>query len=235
MKLRLRVTKEEPVRYISHLDYARTIEKVLRRANVPVAYSEGFNPHVKVAYASALAVGITSDAEYLDLDLKENSKPYDVTSLLDAFTLQLPKGISLMGFTAHEMKTEALMAVVNLASYEVSFLLTESASLGEKAVSSFLKEQSIDWVRVTPKSSRQVDIRSFIQSLEFASKGKKGLLKFSIKITPQGSVKPQELITVLAKKFAMPICIEDALIHRTGLYIEKNGNKMTPLDSLEKV
>ena len=70
-KYRAEITKGEEVRYISHLDYAGLIERAIRRAKLPAAYSEGFNPHMKIAFASALAVGVTSDAEYMDFELTQ--------------------------------------------------------------------------------------------------------------------------------------------------------------------
>ena len=68
-KYRAEITKGEEIRYISHLDYAGIIERAICRAHLPAAYSEGFNPHMKLAFASALAVGVTSDAEYMDFEL----------------------------------------------------------------------------------------------------------------------------------------------------------------------
>ena len=69
MKLRALLTKGEEIRFISHLDYAALIERAIRRAKLPVAYSEGFNPHMKFSFASALAVGVTSEAEVMDVEL----------------------------------------------------------------------------------------------------------------------------------------------------------------------
>ena len=66
-KLRLEITKGEEIRYISHLDYASAIERAIIRAKLPAAYSEGFNPHMKLSFASALAVGVTSQAEYMEI------------------------------------------------------------------------------------------------------------------------------------------------------------------------
>ena len=68
-KFRLQVTKGEEIRHISHLDYSKAVERALRRAKLPVAYSEGFNPHMKMAFASALSVGVASEAEYFDVEM----------------------------------------------------------------------------------------------------------------------------------------------------------------------
>ena len=76
-KVRMEITKEEEVCFISHLDYARAMERAIRRAKLPAAYSEGFNPHMKLAFASALSVGVTSDAEYADIAMLQKVKATD--------------------------------------------------------------------------------------------------------------------------------------------------------------
>lgn len=73
IKYRLKITKGEPIRYISHLDFAALMQRAICRSHLPAAYSEGFNPHMKIAFASALSVGITSTCEYMDLELKKMS------------------------------------------------------------------------------------------------------------------------------------------------------------------
>ena len=69
MKLRLKITKDKSIRFISHLEYVRTIERAIRRAKLPAAYSEGFNPHLKFSLASALGVGVVSYAEFCEIEL----------------------------------------------------------------------------------------------------------------------------------------------------------------------
>ena len=71
MKLRLKITKDKSIRFISHLEYVRTIERAIRRAKLPAAYSEGFNPHLKFSLASALGVGVVSYAEFCEIELAE--------------------------------------------------------------------------------------------------------------------------------------------------------------------
>ena len=92
MKLRALLTKGEAIRFISHLDYASLIERAIRRAKLPVAYSEGFNPHMKFSFASALAVGVTSEAEVMDVEL---SRPVAQPEAWDRLAAALPPGVRL--------------------------------------------------------------------------------------------------------------------------------------------
>ena len=71
-KLRLALNKGEKLRFLSHLDYAQAVERMIRRAEIKMAYSEGFNPHMKISFSSALALGVTAAAEYIDMDRDGN-------------------------------------------------------------------------------------------------------------------------------------------------------------------
>ena len=71
-KLRLALSKGEEMRFLSHLDYAQAVERMIRRAEIKMAFSEGFNPHMKISFSSALALGITAEVEYLDMDIVED-------------------------------------------------------------------------------------------------------------------------------------------------------------------
>ncbi|MBX6723253.1 MAG: DUF2344 domain-containing protein, partial [Dactylosporangium sp.] len=74
-RVRIRYAKRGPLRFTSHRDFARAFERALRRADVPVAYSQGFSPHPRVSYASAAPTGAASEAEYLELALREPVDP----------------------------------------------------------------------------------------------------------------------------------------------------------------
>ncbi|MDY3974803.1 MAG: TIGR03936 family radical SAM-associated protein, partial [Veillonella caviae] len=71
-KIRLALNKGEQLRFLSHLDYAQAVERMIRRAEIKMAYSEGFNPHMKISFSSALALGITAAVEYVDMDILED-------------------------------------------------------------------------------------------------------------------------------------------------------------------
>jgi radical SAM-linked protein len=84
MRLFVRYAREERVKYISHLDLMRTFQRALRRAHIPVAYSTGFNPHPRLAFASALAVGVTSSDEYMDTILEEPMVPGEFVARMNS-------------------------------------------------------------------------------------------------------------------------------------------------------
>ena len=223
-KIRLQITKGETVRYISHLDYSRTIERALRRAKLPVAYSEGFNPHMKMSLASALALGVTSDAEYMDLEL---SREMPLEAFKTALSGQLPRGIELKEAKYLAPQTPALMKVVNLGSYMIKAPLTSSDNdRAAAAVDEFNAAQSVLYIKESPKGKKEIDIKKLIASnLDLVSwDGISAQLTMAIHITPTGSVKPGEVLSVLVSQFGLPVDKEAAVIHRTGLFIN-DGRK----------
>lgn len=116
MKLRLQITKEPGIRFISHLEYQRSIEKAIRRSGIPVAYSEGFNPHMRFSLASALSVGVTSSCEFAEIKLLEE-RP--LAGLVEALGRALPMGIHIVKADLADDKAPKLMACAQGATYQV--------------------------------------------------------------------------------------------------------------------
>jgi radical SAM-linked protein len=116
MKIRLCYAKTETGRYLSHLDLARAMERSLRRAKVPLAFSEGFNPHPKLSFASALAVGITGCREYLDVELISR---INIKTLSEALQKSFPPALAFVAAEEIGEHSRSLSAVVNLAVYRV--------------------------------------------------------------------------------------------------------------------
>ena len=92
MRMIVEFTREARVKYISHLDLVRAMQRTMRRGKIPIAFSQGFNPHPKLAFASALPVGVTSSSEFMDIIL---SQSMEISELIRRFNVALPKGISV--------------------------------------------------------------------------------------------------------------------------------------------
>ena len=92
-RIRLRYAKRGPLRFTSHRDFARAFERALRRAAVPIAFSQGFTPHPKISYASAAPTGVASEAEYLEIGLDRAVEPETVRRALDS---ALPPGLDVL-------------------------------------------------------------------------------------------------------------------------------------------
>lgn len=218
IKIRVEISKGEEVRYISHLDYAGAIEKALKRAKIPVAYSEGFNPHMKLSFASALAVGLTSANEYMEVELKEK---VDIVDFVNEFKKQLPLGIDILQAKYLTKKEKALMATVNLATYNIAAPLLGDKIEALTAIENFNRAEVVNYLKVTPKSSKEIEIKQFIKDdISLMINNNILDINMSIKITPTGSVKPTDVLNAISEQFALNIKYDDALIHRTGLYVD---------------
>lgn len=223
-KIRAEITKGETVRYISHLDYASAMERAVRRARLPAAYSEGFNPHMKLAFASALAVGVTSRAEYMDIELKV---PVPVEEFCARLRATLPEGIELLKAKEIVGKQAALMAVVDLAVYEVKAPFSGDAALLQEAIGAFNRADVVRYMRETPKSKKEIEIKQFMASpIEVHNEAGVVTFDMRIKMTPSGSVKPGEVVRALCGQFGVLVEAAQLLIDRTGLYA---GGK-TPME-----
>lgn len=219
-KYRAELTKGEEIRYISHLDYAGLIEKAIRRAKLPAAYSEGFNPHIKMAFASALAVGVTSDAEYMDFELtKQLCQP----EVFDKLKNSLPPGVKLLKVKPvrefkNQKKHKALMAEVDLAEYDVIVPLTDDWEQAQKAIADFNGADETVFHRVTPKKTKDIEVKQYLaDDIKLAMSGDKLKISMNIIITPTGSIKPQEILQHLIEGFGLPAEVMEGLINRRAL------------------
>lgn len=226
IKYRLKITKGEPVRYISHLDFASLMQRAVCRAHLPAAYSEGFNPHMKISFASALSLGVTSDSEYMDLELtKDICQP----ELFDKLTHVLPPGVKLLRAKQIDLRAKALMSIVDEASYSIVLPITQDIGDISTAFAKLNKLSELVIVRETPKKRKEIEIKQYLpKPLTFNIQDNELHISMHIKITPTGTTKPNEVLTVLKEQFNLNIPVEEALICRTGLYHQ--GKSLIDID-----
>lgn len=229
-KMRFEITKGEEIRYISHLDYASAIQRAIIRAKLPAAYSEGFNPHMKISFASALAVGITSEVEYLDLELQEE---VELTQGVKQLMATLPPGIRVKRAKYVIGKTPALMAIVNLATYDIIVPFVEGTEFAavEESVRQFNEAGEVLFVRRTPKGRKEIEVKQYMDAPIIVRPQDQGVhMELHIKITPGGSIKPGEIVEALVAGFGLGVLRDSALITRTGLYVADEKGRVTPSD-----
>ncbi|MFZ5985839.1 MAG: TIGR03936 family radical SAM-associated protein [Bacillota bacterium] len=165
--IRARFVRGEEVKYISHLDLMRMFERALRRSGIPIAYSQGFNPHPQLVFGLPLSVGVTSEAEYVDFELSDMIEPGD---FMDKLNRNLPSGIRIMD--AREKKTKSnIMASIAVASYEV--VVTDDVNVGIKEIreilEKFLERQEIYVSKESKGKTKQVNIRPMIYNITVKS------------------------------------------------------------------
>ncbi len=218
MKLLIRMTKEGNLRFISHLEYSRTLARAVRRAGLPIAYSEGFNPHIKMSLASALSVGVASVAEYAEFDLAAEITPEQAKAALNE---SLPDGIRVLAAAVVEKKAPKLMASLAGADYEaVVDCVGEDAGRILASIDAYNKAPFVLHAKKTPpgKPKREVDMKVFVETVT-AERTDIGIsMSFFCVITPEGTVKAQEVLLVLEECFGAPFANCTAYITRKELY-----------------
>ena len=158
MRVRIKFSKQEPMQYIGHLDTMRYFQKVLRRAELPVAFSEGFSPHILMSFASPLGVGKTSTGEYFDLDLRE---PVSCREIAVRMKEHLSDGFAVTAVSEiEESKRSNGMRVIAAASYRVR--ISPEIPASEELICQFLEQDQIRILRKTKHKEEVTDIRPWI-------------------------------------------------------------------------
>ena len=218
-KYRGRIRKGAQIAMLSHLDYMNVFMRALLRSKLPAAWSEGFNPHLKVSFATALAVGVTSDCEYVDFEL---TAPLDPTEILRRLNAQLPQGAELIAVKKLAGKVKPVMSLVDLSRYEVRLPFADDLDAAQMSIANFNAAEEIKFTRITPKKTRDLELKKYLaEPLEMQCVIRNAqcviILKFGIRITPEGSIKPSEVLKLLRERFNFPVDLSPALINRTEL------------------
>lgn len=148
------------MRFASHRDVARAIERGVRKAGVPVAYSAGFSPHPRISYSGGAPTGSASEAEYLEVSLTRRCEPADLGRSLDA---ALPDGIDVVDVVEAESKAAGLQ--FEAAQWEV-LLPGTTAATARSAAQGFLAAPTVLVERLTSKGKRELDARAAVISLD---------------------------------------------------------------------
>ena len=228
MKLRMQITKDRDIRFISHLEYVRTIERAIRRAKLPAAYSEGFNPHLKFSLASALGVGVVSYTEFVEIELAE---PVEIEVAARALDKALPRGIRVLAADAVANNTAALMAEAAGASYVVTLPYDKDIT---EVVANYNDAVELLFKKAAPKRKekfKEIDVKFYIPEIAVELKDGKTIFSFECKITPTGSMKAVDLLNALNEAYALELPVEMADIERHTLYkFTKRGKKVPMLN-----
>lgn len=221
-RVRLRWSKSEEVRFTSHLDAGRTFERTIRRSGIPIAYSEGYHPHQKVAFGPPLPLGFISDSEYLDIQLTE---PY-MANFLERLNQSLPPGFTFIEGKSILGKSDSLCSAINLASYEVKLSFPKDQV--EEMSQSILEKENLRVKRTSKEQTRELDIRRHILKLEGGAFDDGSILRLYLGIGSEGYARPEE---VLIYGFGMEEKeVLGLLFKRIGLYVIKDERLLTPLD-----
>jgi radical SAM-linked protein len=207
-RLRVRFRRGDSVKFISHLDIIRLWHRALRRAGIDLAYSEGFNPHPRISLAAPLALGITSDAELMDVFTNRHISPHSFTALVGK---QLPQGIEIMQVCLVAPTLPALQSQVRFAEYTVGVEGKDDDVTA--AIASLLAKESLPWQHQRDTGTRSYDLRPLIDDLWLVEwRNGSGVISMRLRCGSNGSGRPEQVVKALGLG-------EPGAIHRTRLIL----------------
>lgn len=239
-RIRIRFLRGEEVKYISHLDLMKTFERAVRRSGLPAAYSQGFNPHIRMVFGLPLPVGVTSEAEYADFELSEEGiAPRD---FMEGLNRELPAGIKIVDAAVVE-KGVNIMAAVALASYQIAVGCGGGCKISRmgELVEAFLRAPEIVTGKRGKQGTREVNIRPMVKRLELfdderlrscvpGDAGNEQVFGLSTLLCAgsKSNLKPELLIQALSEFSGIDMRI--LRVHRKALFIEAGGKIRDPLE-----
>jgi radical SAM-linked protein len=207
MRLRIYFDKTEAMRFTGQLDLHRTLERLFRRANLPLAYSHGFHPQPRINFASALPLGFTSQAEIVDIWLETSIPLADIET---ALKITLPPGIQIHQFEEIDSKAPTLQTQVVASEFTITVLLPQK-NLNER-LSKILESSSLPRVR----RGKAYDLRPLLYELSRLVDDDEGHPQLVIRLSsrPGATGRPEEVLDELG------IPPESTRIHRTRIIFE---------------
>ena len=192
-RLRVTFSRGEELKYISHLDMMRLWERALRRAAMPVAYSESFNPQPKISLAAPLQIGMTGEAELMDVFLERRLLPY---YFLRGVGDQLPSGVAIKEVREVGLRLPSLQSQVRFAEYRVE-VATGKVDV-ESSLHSLLAKETLPWQHMRDTGPRRYDLRVLIDDLwlEHLRDGQ-CLLGMRLRMDAKGTGRPEQVVMAL--------------------------------------
>jgi radical SAM family uncharacterized protein/radical SAM-linked protein len=239
-RYRIAYEKLGTARFTSHLDLVRIFDRAIRVAKIPIAYTQGFNRHAKIAYGPPLSLGSTSASEYFDLDLAQPC-PWPA---IEAMNEVLPEGLRILEGRPFSRTGESLMAVIGRADYKVRLTpyLMDELTRGEdvhrvraeleRSIASFTA--SVDWP-VAKQSHGQkgktVNARPAVAEVALDPEAGPVGVRIASRLQSTGYLRPDLLVRSFLPSFEFDPRL--LLVHRDAMWVERGGTLRTPLEALE--
>ncbi len=194
-RLRVKLSRGEELKFISHLDITRLWERALRRAQVPLAYSEGFSPHPRISLAAPLPLGVTSEGELMDVFLARLVSRHWFQS---SVSRQLPPGMEILGVYQAALTMPSLQSQVRYAEYRVELESEKGLADIKSAVAILLSLEHLPWHHFRDTGQRNYDLRALVDDLWLIEWGQPyGTIGMRLRCDSGGSGRPEQVALAL--------------------------------------
>ena len=229
MRYLIKFSKGEGIKFISHLDLMRTIQRIIRRSGGPIEYSKGFNPHMALSLAQPLSVGVYSDGEYMDIVLTEEMK---VADLLARLNEAAPPTIRFFEATPIEIvenvkRVPQAMALLDAGRYIIKLKLVNEEKVEEK-MASLLNENAWETLKKSKKGEKMADIKPLVKELKYWVKDGELVINALIATGSRENLSADLLAKFITSKIENVNKESFVNIKREEMYVLKN-NKYVPL------
>lgn len=216
MKLRIKFAKYGCMKFIGHLDVMRFFQKAIRRAEIDIAYSEGYSPHQIMSFASPLGVGVESHGEYMDIVVNSNTSS---KTLLDALNSVMVEGIDVLSVRRLPDDAKNAMASVQWADYTIAFREGYEPDFKtlEEAIKEMVNRKEIIVTKETKKSTRELDLKPCIREIRFQPNH---TIFMSLKAGSEDNIKPELVIKAICEIGGFSLEKIALLMTREDLYGE---------------
>ncbi|MDR5586152.1 TIGR03936 family radical SAM-associated protein [Clostridium aquiflavi] len=229
MRYLIKYTKEANVKFISHLDLMRTIQKNIRRAELPMEYSKGFNPHMTMSIAQPLAVGVYSDGEYMDLVFAEEMNEKEIIDRLNSVSSSgiKFKEATKIPYVEGEKKVPQGMALIDAARYTAKVPYENTENL-ENEVNELLNKNEWKTIKKSKKGEKEVDIKTMIREFKFWIKDDYLVINMVINSGSREHLAPELVVKYIQERTSNVKTESFVDIKREEMYFLK-GERLLPL------
>ena len=228
MNIRMKFKKHGCMKFIGHLDIMRYFQKAIRRADIDIAYSEGFSPHMIMSFAAPLGVGLTSEGEYVDLQVNSCASS---KAAVDALNSVMVDGMEVVSFKLLSENVKNAMSSVAAADYFVKWREGYAPENWEEKFNAFLQKEEMLIVKKTKRSEAEVDLKPMLYKTELRDGG----IFMQVACGSVNNLKPELVMEAFAKDAGIELAPFALEVCRLEVYADlgdETAKKLVPLEEL---
>ena len=227
--IRTKFNKEKDMIYISHLDLQKLLQRAFRRAQIDLVYSQGFNPHPKISYGNAIALGTESYGEYFDVEI---ACDIQIDEYIKRMNETLPEGIKFLKAIEIDAKTESLSSIIEYGKYR--FIMDNEKSFDYNYIFDKVKEfMGKEEIIITKKNKKgklvEVNIRELIKEFKVSKVDEKIVFEATLSTGSKANLNTNIFIPKILEVINLDIDPLDVDIIREDLYKVENDKLVTPM------
>ena len=228
MNIRMKFKKHGCMKFIGHLDIMRYFRKAIRRSDIDIAYSEGFSPHMIMSFAAPLGVGLTSEGEYVDLQVNSCASS---KAAVDALNSVMVEGMEVVSFKLLPENVKNAMSSVAAADYFVKWREGYVPENWEEKFNAFLQKEEMLIVKKTKRSEAEVDLKPMLYKTELRDGG----IFMQVACGSVNNLKPELVMEAFAKDAGIELAPFALEVCRLEVYADlgdETAKKLVPLEEL---